>query len=223
VGCPFTSLLTLTRAYPSKRNPVEKQEAKVVRICPKSEIRLELSESSCDDYQNGEQVWVQYREKGTIYCWNAEVVKVSGPDNRSVTLSIASDGMILQQRQAPRIRVPVPFSFVVTGASEPSLMNQKFHDCKVRDISVGGLRFETQLPLKVGDRLALELQLSSSQRLRAFGSVVRSKKIEYHGKCLNTVGIQFLRLDSEELRPLGELIARFTDAAGPGPSLRQRG
>ena len=125
-----------------KRNPVEKQEAKVVRICPKSEIRLELSEPSCDDYQNGEQVWVQYREKGTIYCWNTGVVKVSGPDNRSVTLSIASDGMILQQRQAPRIRVPIPFSFVVTGASEPSLMNQKFHDCKVRDISVGGLRLK---------------------------------------------------------------------------------
>lgn len=201
-----------------KGRSIENQKATVVKISPKTEIRLELSEPcSENDYQNGEQVWVQYRDQGTVYCWKAEVVSVSGSGNRSVALSIESDGMILQQRTTSRVRVPIPFSFLVTSATESSLNNQKRHDYKVRDISVGGLRFETQLPLKAGDKLALELQLSSSQRLRAFGSVVRSQGIEYYGKCLNSVGVQFLQLDPEDQQLLAELLAQFTDAVSPGP------
>jgi c-di-GMP-binding flagellar brake protein YcgR len=196
-----------------KGKSMGKQEARVVKISPKTEIRLELSPSSTEnDYKYGEQVWVQFRDQGTVYCWKAEVVKVSGSDHWSVALSIGSEGMILQQRNAPRVRVPFPFSFMVTSSAEPSLTNQMRHDCKVRDISVGGLRFETPLQLKTGDTLALELQLSSSYRLRALGSVVRSKEIEYHGKCLHTVGVKFLQSDPEGQQVLADLIAQFTDS-----------
>ncbi|MDA2930696.1 PilZ domain-containing protein [Acidobacteria bacterium AH-259-O06] len=83
----------------------------------------------------------------------------------------------MQRRKSYRVRVPVPFSFTVIDAGETELIGKQVPDSKTRNLSVGGLAFETTLPLKVGDKLEMNLQLSLSQRVNAVGWVVRSEPV----------------------------------------------
>ena len=73
-------------------------------------------------------------------------------------------------------------------------------------MSVAGLAFDTDLSLKVGDKLALFLNLDPSLQVNAVGWVVRSeptKRKEYqHGtimtKVTNFVAVNFIQLNAEE-------------------------
>ena len=76
-----------------------------------------------------------------------------------------------------------------------------------RDISVGGLAFETPLPLQVEDKLEIHLQLSSSQRVNVVGWVVRCEPAQDKEKDLCSVALMFLQLRAEEQSQLLKFLA----------------
>ncbi len=92
--------------------------ATVTQISP-AEICLEFPRpGSQPPFQKGQPVRIKYWEERVVYCWDAEVLKISGPGNQQVAVSIQGVGVTLQRRKSPRMRLQIPFSFTVICAAE---------------------------------------------------------------------------------------------------------
>ena len=182
--------------------------ATVIAISP-GELRLELSRpSSQPPLQEGESVGIKYWDtKAVVYHWDAEVIQISGSENQQVTIGV-SGGVVLQRRKSYRARLPIPFSFTVIDAVETQLIDEKVRNSTTQNISVGGLAFETPLPLKLEDKLEIHLRLSSSQTVNVVGWVVRSEPVEGNGKDLHFVALMFLQLEAEEQSQLLKFLAQ---------------
>ena len=76
-----------------------------------------------------------------------------------------------------------------------------------RNLSVGGLTFETSSLLAVGDILEMTLGLPSAP-VTAVGWVVRAKVVTGVGESLNLMALEFLQMEVEEQRQLLEFLAR---------------
>ncbi|MDA2923120.1 PilZ domain-containing protein, partial [Acidobacteria bacterium AH-259-L09] len=144
-------------------------------------------------FREGERVRINYWEEGIIYCWDAEVVKITSSRKQRVAVSTLGEGMTLQWRNSVRVRASIPFSFTVVDAAESGLIGEKVLNTKTQDISTGGLAFQTSLLFKAGDKLEIDLHLAS-QRVSAFGWVVRCELLERDPRHINLVAIQFLQL-----------------------------
>jgi len=181
--------------------------ATVETLSPRS-ISLKLSRPTPEpSFQNGARVWMQYWDEGaTVYRWETRVTEIQGPENQKVVLSISGKEVLVQRRKSYRARLQIPFSLTVIDAVDAELIGAKALECTTQDVSVAGLAFDTDLPLKVGDKLALNLALDPSQQVNAVGWVVRCAPIqrqEYnHGtmitKLTNLIAVNFLQLKAEE-------------------------
>ena len=171
-------------------------------------ISLKLSRPTPEpSFQSGDRVWMKYWDEGaTVYRWEARVTEIQGPENQKVVLSISGKEVLVQRRKSYRARLQIPFSLTVIDAVDTALIGAKAVECTTQDVSVAGLAFDTELPLKVGDKLALSLALDPSLQVNAVGWVVRCEPIqrkEYnHGtiitKLSNLIAANFLQLKAED-------------------------
>ncbi len=170
-------------------------------------LSLELSGPLSETpFQSGERVWIKYWDEGSVvYRWEAQIVKIHGPENRRVDLSITRQKVSAQRRKSYRVRVQIPLSGTVIDAGDTELIGAKVVDCKTKNVSVAGLAFDTKLPLQVGDKLELNLELPSSKKLNAVGWVVRSdpaKQKEYRGtmivRDIHSIAVEFLQPEPKE-------------------------
>ena len=163
------------------------------------QLGLELSRPTLRlPFQAGEKVGIRYWDKGAIvYSWEAEVVDTSGLRKQRVEVSI-DRGVVVQRRESCRVCLRIPFSFTVIGAAESQLISKKVLKGTTQNISAGGLVFETSLPLKVGDQLALNLHLSSSSNFDTRGWVVRSQPVENRGDDLRSIALMFQQREGKE-------------------------
>ncbi|MDA2927913.1 PilZ domain-containing protein [Acidobacteria bacterium AH-259-G07] len=113
----------------------------------------------------------------------------------------------LRRPKEARVGRKVPFSFKVIAAVESGLVSREVSKAETQDISAGGLRFESDLPLKVGDRLELKLQLSHSKEVGTSGKVVRSEQVERDGRSFNSIALQFMGLKPEEQDRIREFVS----------------
>ncbi len=180
--------------------------ATVSTVSPRS-LSLELSGPLSETpFQSGERVWIKYWDEGSVvYRWEAQIVKIHGPGNRKVNLSITRQKVTAQRRKSYRVRVQVSLSGTVIDADDSELIGTKVVDCKTKNVSVAGLAFDTKLPLQVGDKLELNLELPSSEKLNAVGWVVRSdpaKQKEYRGtmivRDIYSIAVEFLQPEPKE-------------------------
>ena len=181
--------------------------ATIEALSPRS-ISLKLARPTPEpSFQTGDRVWMKYWDEGaTVYRWETRVAEIQGPENQKVVLSIGNKEVLVQRRKSYRIRLQIPFSLTVVEAVDTELIGAKALECTTIDVSVAGLAFDTDLSLKVGDKLALCLNLDPSLQVNAVGWVVRSeptKRKEYqHGtimtKVINFVAVNFLQLEAEE-------------------------
>ena len=180
--------------------------ATIENLFPRS-ISLKLSRPTPEpSFQSGDRVWMKYWDEGaTVYRWETRVAEIQGPENQKVVLSITSKEVLVQRRKSYRVCLQIPFSLTVIDAVETKLIGTKALECTTKNVSVAGLAFDTDLPLKVGGKLALRLDLDPSQQVNAVGWVVRSEPVErkeYHGtiitKLTNLVAVNFLQLKAAE-------------------------
>ncbi len=197
----------------------EELAASVATNCS-DEIRLELSRpASQPPFQEDERVLIKYWDEGAIvYCWEANVIKIAGPTYQHVAIAIRGHGITVQQRRAYRVESAIPFSFSVIDASETALIGQKILRAKTQNISVTGMKFETSLGLKVGDKLEMNLRLPASQKVNAVGWVVRSEAVGQNGNSLNSVALKFLQVNEENQMQLLDLLAQAYDQATAKPA-----
>jgi len=173
------------------------------------QLGLELSRPTLRlPFQAGEKVGIRYWDRGAIvYSWAAEVVDTSGLRKQRVEVSI-DRGVVVQRRKSCRVCLPIPFSFTVIGAAESQLISKKVLKGTTQNISAGGLAFETSLPLKVGDQLALNLHLPSSSNFDTQGWVVRSQQVENRGDDLRSIALMFQQLEGKERDRLLKFLAQ---------------
>ncbi len=162
-----------------------------------------VTDGSEPAFQEGEQVSLRYwDQEATAYHWSAEVGKLI-PEKNLVTLSTQDVGAV-QRRKSYRVMTPVPFSATIIESAEPELIGQHIQDLKTENLSINGVLFKSDLPLKAKDKVGLNLNLV--QTLNAVGWVVRS---EPDGPGLNSIAVMFLQLDREEQRQLVQLIGEL--------------
>ncbi|MDA2930268.1 PilZ domain-containing protein [Acidobacteria bacterium AH-259-O06] len=117
----------------------------------------------------------------------------------------------MERRKSLRVSSSIPLSFMVIDADQTYLIGERVLNVATQNITVGGLRFETSLPLKVGDTLEMNLHLSPSQQVNAVGWVVLSEPVERGGKYVNSVALEFLQVEAEEQKQLLQFLAQSAD------------
>ncbi len=192
----------------------EEFAASVATSCS-DELWLELSRPCLElPFQKGERVRVKYWNEGAIvYCWDADIIQIAGAGHQHVAIAMRGKGITIQRRRYHRVEVALPFSFSVIDAAEAGLIGEKFAKAKTQNISVAGLRFETSLGLKAGDKLEMNLRLPASQSVKAVGWVVRTEAVQHNGQPINSVALQFLQLHEEDQIQLLEFLAQSCEEA----------
>ena len=180
-----------------------------IHVKSKGEIPATVTQSSPDEvclelarpvwplpFQKGSQVRIKYWDEAAIaYFWEAEILKAS---KRSVVAKLLDGGVTVQRRQSYRVRTQIRLVCTVIDAANRYLLVGEEFSCKTKDISVGGLAFETHLPLDTGDRLAVTIHFSRSHQIDVVGWIVRATPIERHGEVINSVALQFLHCEDKD-------------------------
>ena len=150
-------------------------------------------------FQQGERVLIKYWDEGSaVYYWEGKIAELSGVERQEMSVASTGTGVNVQRRKSYRIRAAVPFSLTVIDASQSELNGKRVDDLKTKNLSVGGLACQSRLPLKVGDKLEITLNIKESQPVSAVGWVVRISAVESDKEDLRLVGIEFLQLAHEE-------------------------
>lgn len=184
----------------------EELGATVAKISP-DRLALELSGPALESpFEAGEKVGIRYWDKGNaIYSWKAEVVEMSGPEKQRINVSLGHK-VVVQRRTSCRVCLPIPFSFTIVSAAESQLASGKVFKGTTENICMGGLAFETHLPLKVGDQLETDLHLSPSLHIETGGWVVRSKSIEGGDRDLRLIALMFHQMEEQEQGRLSKFL-----------------
>ena len=184
----------------------EELGATVAKISP-GQLGLELSGPTSEfPFQEGEKVEIRYWDKGTVvYSWTGEVAERSGLEKQRIDVSVDRK-VVVQRRTSCRVCLPIPFSFTVVGATESQLVSRKVLQGITQNISIGGLAFETHLPLKVGDQLETDLHLSPSLHIDTGGWVVRSQSIPDRERDLRLIALMFHQMEEKEQDRLSKFL-----------------
>ena len=178
--------------------------ASVTRSSP-DEIRLKLARPIWPlPFRKGSRVRIKYWDEQAIaYFWEAQILKAS---KRSVVVALRGGGITVQRRQSYRVRTQIRLACTVIDAAEGYLVGEEFK-CKTKDISVGGLAFETYLPLDAGDRLAVRVHFSATNKIDVVGWILRATPIERNGEVINSVAVQFLQCEAKDQNHLLQFLA----------------
>jgi len=106
----------------------------------------------------------------------------------AVTITPPVEPVALQRRQHFRVRVAVPFSFVVVREDHGPPLAAK---ARTLDLSGGGLRFETKLRLTLDAQLEMVLHLGRGERLTVEGRVVWGERSHLMGPPRYSYGVTF--------------------------------
>jgi len=170
-----------------------------------NEVCLELARAVWPlPFRKGSRVRIKYWDEQAIaYFWEAEIVKAS---KHKVVAKLRGGGITVQRRQSYRVRTQIRLGCTIIDASERYLVGEEFK-CKTKDISVGGLAFETYLPLDTGDRLAMRIHFSPTNQIDVVGWILRATPIERNGDVINTVAVQFLQCEAQDQNHLLRFLA----------------
>jgi len=171
--------------------------AKITKVSPQ-QFELEATRSTAGvAFQEEEKIRVQYSEDQVLYCWDGKVNQVSDRESRSAAFSLTGVGLTIQKRKSPRVEVSIPLSFMVFDAANTEIIGDELVEVTTTDISVSGVSFNTDLPLKVGDQLKLTLQIPA-EPVNALGWVVRCAPEKEN----SWVAVEFLNPEEKEQNQL---------------------
>lgn len=186
------------------------QVAAIVKEISWDSVWLKLqSRGSEPAFRQSDEVQINYWDEGaTIYSWVGSVLEINETDDKRLCLAVSEKVNIIR-RKSFRTRARVPFSFTIIDATRRNLVGERVRDGETENISAGGLLFQSDLALEVGDRLALTLHLSSSQQVEAAGWVVRSEPVGQEEPSTYWTALRFLELTTEEQNLLLDFLRSY--------------
>ncbi len=180
--------------------------AVVTDISPEN-IQVEIVNSpSSLPFKNRDVVLVTYWVEEELHHFGPTVLDVSGPN---LVLSTPASQMDVQRRKTYRLGASLPLSYTVINSADSELVGQTVKKARTENISAGGLKFETDLPLAVGDSLAITLDLSPFPKMKAYGWFVWTKEAEGKGEPKIVIGLAFLQLEPAEQVHLLQFLTGF--------------
>ena len=162
-------------------------------------------------FKEEQQVRIDYWEEDVVHTWAGVVAGVSNNGGQFVTVLLCGNHVTIERRVSSRVRRSIPFLFTVIDAAEPSLMGQQDHHAKTQDISAGGIKFETSLPLQTGDRLGIGLLASPTEPIGTIGLVINSE--ESAEAQVSLIRVQFLPSEDHVKTALLEFLASISSAS----------
>ena len=181
----------------SQDQPIAASVAKIFE----DEIWIRFAEAPPDALlRENEAVRIRFWIGEEVYLAETTVIKAP-PGTGHVATSVPREATALQRRAVPRVPLPIPVSFSVFADSEE--VEEKSFQTESKDISTDGLRLETDAPLKEGDKVWLQLSLSSSETIRIVANVRRTRQID-GGRI--SAGMQFVEMQLEDQMKLLKLL-----------------
>ena len=190
----------------SQDQPIAASVAKIFE----DEIWIRFAEASPDALlRENEAVRIRFWIGEEVYLAETTVI-TAPPGTGHVATSVPREATALQRRAVPRVPLPIPVSFSVFADSEE--VEEKSFQTESKDISTDGLRLETDAPLKEGDKVWLQLSLSSSETIRIVANVRRTRQID-GGRI--SAGLQFVEMQLEDQMKLLKLLIQDTPVKEP--------
>ena len=133
------------------------------------------------------------------YYFQSRILQVEAEtDEQWIAIARPHEGVAVQTRTTFRVNESIPLSFTVVEAHRMELIGQEVPNARTRNITVGALAFDTTVPLEVGDRLDMKLQLSGSRAVSAMGTVIRCSSLESNPGGTRSIALKFFQLDAQE-------------------------
>lgn len=198
----------------SQLDCLDERVARVTTSSPE-ETWLKLSRPDLPSlFQTGAPVRIKYWDEPSVSYWEAKVLQVPGQDNQRVAISDQSQGITLGRRRYSRLSMAVPISFRVIHAGSDVLEKPTVFSDRIRNMSAGGMSFDTALPLEVGDELEIELNLPHHPKVCVAGWIVRSSPTENGQERQQSVALEYLGLGGEEEAQLLKFLDQYQLSPG---------
>lgn len=155
-------------------------------------LSCQQTEGAPPGFVPNEAVRVKYWDAAGLYYFDSRLIALSETEAR---ISLSPPGRIIavQRREFFRLNQEVEFTFTRSSPGIP----QKPVMAHTSDISAGGLRFKTSVPLQLGDLLVLRLLLEGGQEIECKGKVVRLGYLEEQENRTFEIGVEFVALSVE--------------------------
>lgn len=167
--------------------------AVVVRVAP-NQIEFDVPDGNVNLglLRPGLGIVVQFWNDLGIYRAHTSVVRVHADRLRRLTVETPERVETQQRRAYFRVDVRVPLSFR-RGMPEDLMSETPYAPTFTKDLSGGGLRFETDEPISIGDPLELLVELPElPSPLAVLGVVVRKAPTRKQGT--NAIGAHFVTI-----------------------------
>lgn len=140
-----------------------------------------------------------------LYC---QVERVDGASEGTVIVHLLVDEIeTIQRRKQDRFKVNFPLRFIPLRDDEKpfEVLNRPYGIGRAIDISLGGMRFETESELPTGLRAQFEVRLPNG-RIDLYGRIVKASRNQVGDF---VYGVKFGRTDSVTSQRLNRLILQF--------------
>jgi len=144
-----------------------------------------VDESELEDYKEGENVEIfAVNNVGLIY-FETKILK---RDNLKIHLALSEDFSIIQRREYSRV-----------GLKQGNIIFNDISDnvvLETQDISAGGLRLITNIPLELDKEYSIEISLSGNMKIDCMLKPIRVEETTYNQKKAYIVSGKFSELEN---------------------------
>ena len=158
-------------------------------------------------------------EDGTPYNIETRVVRYQqGKENDTQMIIVHSDKVAtLQKREQERVELNLPCQFhsvkvatEVTGKKESIqyIPSEKTYEGTLEDISTGGCRLVSTLPIKADQYIYIEGPFNAKQTDVAVGTIVRTTK---RSDGIFILHIRFLKIDTKVVNRINAMVSKYDE------------
>lgn len=161
-------------------------------------------------FGRGEKIRIEAWDEDGSYTFHSIVQEAVSDPRPGLRISKPTTGFAVQRKKSDRSRWSVPFSFSVLSAEDSDINGKTVPYARTQEISLGGMAFESNLPLSRGDQLKVRLTLlPSPHRLKLMAKVIRSTPTAAaEASGTNRVTLQFSELAPAEYNNLLLFLAK---------------
>ena len=172
-------------------------------------------------FKEGDAVRIQYWDVDSAFYADTTVSEISSLENAYLAIAVPEEVDELQRRSSPRVRTQVPFTLSVIEGPKNSLAHSQSIPYHTFDVSIGGIRFETNLPLEKGNQIRLVLSPPDLEEIRVDLDVVTTEPVDRGGEAVHSVGATFVALELEDQIKILQFLIDSTDNPPATPEGQQ--
>jgi c-di-GMP-binding flagellar brake protein YcgR len=151
-------------------------------------------------FVTGKTVRVRVSNQHGVHTATTRVLQVMTAPYIFISVVAPTGFTTQQQREFFRVAVKLPVSCTIVESADHDAIGRQDSAAKSADISAGGMRLSTTLPLQLGDRVELQLKsgLPRVTTPRLYAQVLRVGAGETRARGVISVGLKFVYANQRE-------------------------